>query len=551
MRDINFFFIRIHVPPATCLLASTQHFFCESGVIVQTNKINIALYITFKCIVSMVLDTIIIGGGITGLYCARELLSSGVHNICILEAKGRLGGRIKTVKTKLKHAHSELLYDVGAIRLKTTHRISLQLVHQLGLQNDLKPYNYVKKYFVNSKLEHSNREVPQVLQLLKKSTVATRESNTVKALLYLWGKEALHYPCLAKFGYSRNMDNQSAEAFWQQSKNYTETARYVHLDHGLSSVVERLARGIGRRKIHLNTTVHNWKWNDYHNFFTVYTSTGTLRCKRLIVTIPQVNLLRVPYMQSYNFQLHSVDSSSSVRFLAKYPCDASGKYWYGDTQEIVTDLPIRNIKILRPKTGFVQISYCHGMNADMINYFQHSKKAYKYVEQQLKQIFPEADIPKPTFCKVHYWTDARTLWKPNVHISDVIEQMRQPDTRVPMFLTGDSFCMSQGWIEGSLSHCQQTLSLYHAARVSSLTEQFYLPLYTRAEVALHNTVKDAWVIYKNHVFDITQFIPKHPGSKFIEQMPGKDLTFVYNSVGHSTNSLNILNKYLIGQLQTE
>ena len=44
-------------------------------------------------------DVIIIGGGISGLAAASELVDNGISNIVILEAQDYVGGRTNTVKT--------------------------------------------------------------------------------------------------------------------------------------------------------------------------------------------------------------------------------------------------------------------------------------------------------------------------------------------------------------------------------------------------------------------------------------------------------------------
>jgi monoamine oxidase len=43
-------------------------------------------------------EVIIIGGGISGLAAANELIKSGIKNVLVLEGNDRLGGRINTVR---------------------------------------------------------------------------------------------------------------------------------------------------------------------------------------------------------------------------------------------------------------------------------------------------------------------------------------------------------------------------------------------------------------------------------------------------------------------
>ncbi|KAI9845629.1 MAG: hypothetical protein M1837_004603 [Sclerophora amabilis] len=51
------------------------------------------------------------------------------------------------------------------------------------------------------------------------------------------------------------------------------------------------------------------------------------------------------------------------------------------------------------------------------------------------------------------------------------------------------------------------------------------------DVAKHNTVESCWVILYGHVYDVTEFLPSHPGgSKIILQLAGQDATEEYDPV---------------------
>ncbi|CRG99392.1 cytochrome b5-like heme/steroid binding protein, putative [Plasmodium relictum] len=48
---------------------------------------------------------------------------------------------------------------------------------------------------------------------------------------------------------------------------------------------------------------------------------------------------------------------------------------------------------------------------------------------------------------------------------------------------------------------------------------------TKEEVAEHNKEDDAWIIYKNKVYDITLYLKHHPGGKkILLNESGKDIT---------------------------
>ena len=50
------------------------------------------------------------------------------------------------------------------------------------------------------------------------------------------------------------------------------------------------------------------------------------------------------------------------------------------------------------------------------------------------------------------------------------------------------------------------------------------PKFSRAAVAKHNTVGDCWIIWKNNVYNVTDFLLQHPGGDdYILQYAGKSV----------------------------
>ncbi|TDL23321.1 hypothetical protein BD410DRAFT_839202 [Rickenella mellea] len=79
-----------------------------------------------------------------------------------------------------------------------------------------------------------------------------------------------------------------------------------------------------------------------------------------------------------------------------------------------------------------------------------------------------------------------------------------------------------------------------------------MPLSLR-QVAEHNSKKSCWVIIKNKVYDVTEFLPEHPGgSKIILKYAGKDATSAYEPI-HPPDALdkNLPPEKHLGDLDAE
>jgi cytochrome b involved in lipid metabolism len=78
--------------------------------------------------------------------------------------------------------------------------------------------------------------------------------------------------------------------------------------------------------------------------------------------------------------------------------------------------------------------------------------------------------------------------------------------------------------------------------------------YTLAEIAPHNSRTSCWMAIEGKVYNVTSFIPRHPGGTAILQGCGKDATSMFNSrpndgTSHSAQARATLKQYYIGDLK--
>nr|CAQ30478.1 Acyl-CoA dependent delta5-desaturase [Mantoniella squamata] len=72
--------------------------------------------------------------------------------------------------------------------------------------------------------------------------------------------------------------------------------------------------------------------------------------------------------------------------------------------------------------------------------------------------------------------------------------------------------------------------------------------YTTADVEKHSTPDDCWLIVHGKVYDVTSFVPRHPGGNMIWVKAGGDCTQLFDSY-HPIKTQAVLDKYYIGEVQ--
>lgn len=73
--------------------------------------------------------------------------------------------------------------------------------------------------------------------------------------------------------------------------------------------------------------------------------------------------------------------------------------------------------------------------------------------------------------------------------------------------------------------------------------------YTVAQVSAHNSASSCWATMNGKVYDITAYLPYHPGGiGAITPYCGGDLTAAFVGLPHSQNAANLLASYYLGEV---
>jgi hypothetical protein len=85
------------------------------------------------------------------------------------------------------------------------------------------------------------------------------------------------------------------------------------------------------------------------------------------------------------------------------------------------------------------------------------------IMKELRELFPEIDIPNPLFFKAHLWTDGCTYWLPGLY--DPAKESTTIMNPLPrqfqeLYVCGESYSLRQAWMEGALEHAEAMLEKY-------------------------------------------------------------------------------------------
>jgi cytochrome b involved in lipid metabolism len=164
----------------------------------------------------------------------------------------------------------------------------------------------------------------------------------------------------------------------------------------------------------------------------------------------------------------------------------------------------------------------------------------------LNKLFPNIEIPEPEWISLEYWNEGCHYWNKYSDDKKIMTNIeRQLGNNI--YLINESFTNINGWIESSLiiaeEHINDILNNYKGGSNK----------YDINDIKKHNSIeKGVWTIIYNKVYDITKWVPEHPGGiAKIMQIAGKDGTdlFMNNPFHKGTDAKKILEKYYIGDIK--
>lgn len=404
----------------------------------------------------MACDILIVGAGLAGLYCAREILKHNPkQNVLVCEKYKRVGGR------SITFYKDGMQWEIGAGRISDSHKMVHALLkeyklHSIPIKSDLQYRETGAADYEENQFEPAIDVILGPLQLLPESVLGT---HTLKEILIkVYGKVETQ-KWMDRFPYHAEVVVMRADMALREFFNEMKSHEgYSVCKEGLSVLAEALVSDIRERGgiVRTECELIDVTKDCTAEFYIGSWKGGKTRPKiqiaanKIILALHATALRKLHIFRNWE-PLNHVVMSPLFRIYAVFPST-----WFKGLGRVVTTSPIRYFLPMNEESGTAMVSYTDNIFSDHYTKILDTKgeKALeKEVVADLRQLFPERDIPEPTFFKAHPWTDGVSYWLPgNYKPEHISEAALSPFPNI--YVCGESFSLRQGWMEGALEHAE-------------------------------------------------------------------------------------------------
>jgi phytoene dehydrogenase-like protein len=398
-------------------------------------------------------DICIIGAGIAGLYCAREVSKKYPSaKICILEKYKQIGGRTYTYHTTVNGL--KVSWEAGAGRIHKSHHNVMALLKEYGLQT----------IPITGNIEWRTPEGSEPIDFLKlvSNSEISRlpekdlETKTLKELFTeIMGIQKAN-DLLDRYEYRSELDTlKASKALESLNHEIGQSEGFSVLKDGFSSLIQKLEESIPKVKMMLDNEVTDIERNEQIYKVSIK-NRESIHCSKVIVAIQRDGLAKLPCFKGLPI-LEQVKMRPLVRMYAVFPIE-NGKSWFSGINKFLCNLPIRYVLPIDPSKGIIMISYTDGPEAE---FWMKQKNPEPMVMSQIRSLFPTIKIPDPLFFKVHPWSDGCSYWLPGHYdFNQVSKASVKPLPDMPeLYMCGESWAYEQCWVKCAIDQAQKVIAV--------------------------------------------------------------------------------------------
>lgn len=489
-------------------------------------------------------EYLIIGGGISGLYCVDLLIDKyniSPNNICIIEKNNRWGGRIYTKY----NAEYNITYEAGANRVPDSHTLTINLLKKYNLGSNITPIdnsNELKILIDENIYNIDNNIIEIIINNLLKLNIDNNRSHLITKTLSQYCIEILGIEqtnlLINSYGYNDDFYIQNAYDGLKSLKRDFNN-QYNIVKDGFSQLIHNMVKRFTEIGVNLRLGKKCIKWEWIYNFNVNISDFNNnneiVKCKKLILALDQWSLLQLPQLSDIYYLLNTVKSTPLTKIYALF--ENKPISWFSGINKITTNIPLRMFIPIDESKGFCLLSYSDGYFA---KYWQQLSIKNNLLDQlmiSIKKLFNDRDIKEPIFIDKIHWYNGAHLWPVNVDSNYVYHQIIKPYINKEIYICNEAYSNYQGWIQGSLDMAERVCLL-------SNTE-----LGIKRKIFKKDVINSKYLtIIHNKVYDISSWIDSHPGGEIIKKAIGIDSTHMFEYINHPEYTKKILNNFYIGDL---
>ncbi len=420
-------------------------------------------------------DYAIVGGGIAGLYFARELSKKYPSaKIEVFEKYKILGGRVKTYSTTVNG--KKIQYESGAGRVFEDHIQVRKLLKEYDCTEIPISDEILWKPSYESPLEKNvfEHSLPVWLPELQKLPADELANHTLHTLLVrIFGpiearQMTIQFPYWAEIFTMRA--DLAIDSFRQEMGTHKG---YMVVKEGYEKMIQGLIRDCKKNGVKIFSNYDVKEFFPSKTGFEIHIATGPLKlkekrnvivceCKNLILATHPVAMKKFSLLKDWEL-LSKVKMDPLCRVYSVFPVEKSGVSWFSSIPKFVTPTPLRYFIPINPATGLVMISYTDGKDTEKIKEIWDKKgEEYlgKYLTEECQKHFSKEKIPEPLFTKVEYWSEGASYWLPgNYNPQEESKKSIQPFPKIfpNLYVCGEGFSMRQAWMEGAVESAIELL----------------------------------------------------------------------------------------------
>ena len=438
-------------------------------------------------------DTIIVGGGIAGLYAAYQLKKRN-QKFIVLEKEKYLGGRLLTYSDKY------MTVEKGGARFSENHHLLLELLRELGLEKKIveaspdavfapadgtpsmynsifdyesdtpmlmrnplsKLFDILTEFYVDSPTPIA----PLLARVILASKLATKEY-LIARTFDEYAREILSEQDLQHvhdaFGYSTELIEMNAHdciALLEGGLNPRQ--KFFVLGGGLTQLINALVARLneGERRVLTGSEVSKVTYDTNH--FVIKTKTREFRGINCVFAVPKQALEHLKFFEPIDRELDYIKCFPLCRIYCKFDMNNRKNAWIHSLRKITTNNNLRIIIPIDSKNGVIMASYTDHKFADFWLRL-NEREGTKGVNRELVRLYRETlgiDIPSPISTKVFHWKCGVGYWGKGADSEALERTFRQPFKDMPLYICGEHYSAdAQQWIEGALRTARKVVRM--------------------------------------------------------------------------------------------